>query len=265
MNNIRVSITLTSDADILDALSVLISDTLFGYFRPSLGVALAVQSSLASKLSDEPSRSVSFIGDINRVNLWDEDNKNPLSPWFPKLPNEKVNIESLWTTNESTNCQDEILSWVEERLGFKWWSMNIFGDLNVILNSGQIMQLFRQAYIAESKNDIWQYNYNNINYQLGPLLYIRCGSGLFNSVRPYITISSCSDIWLENRTGFQQYGKHIALENTQALATHIKTYVNRKAAAISDVEWDSLEGPVWIPEADRIWKQFQAIPGIHHG
>ena len=266
MNNIRISIILNRDTDVMDALSVLISDTLSSYFCPCLAVAQAVENSLESKLSDEPLRSVKLIGDFNRTNLWDKDNKNPFSPWLPKLPDEEVDIKKLWTTNKATNCRDEILSWVKQRLDFKWWSMNIFGNLDVILNSkGQVMQLFRQAYIVESKNDLWQYNYNNTKYQLGPLLYIRCGSGTFNSARPYITIGSFSDIWLENRTGFQQYDKHIALENTQALATRIKIYATKKAAAISEIEWDSLEGPVWIPEADRLWGQFQTIPNIHHG
>ncbi len=267
---LHLNLYFPSTVGLCESFAFLFDNVLADYFRPHT----------ASLLMYDGGGATGVAGGFLQWRTLGMSREQLTLPFFPRLPSETADLHNLWTTTDLPDCGTTIVNWLLQLDHSSSWEMNVFGELDVLLDGpGSISKkLFRQIFDNSKHRQIQ----NIAPIERTALLRIQCmvlrahlapDDEEVASTSPVdddyidddyiaIHIDSMSDFWLENGEAFKGRAAGMAERNTEALAIRLRDYVVWLGDALEEVTMYALEGREWIREQERIWSTFQIIPNI---
>lgn len=251
-HNIFVCFNLKTQASPIECLYSAI-EIFSGYFVPHTAFMLSVED---ADPAITPQNVVEYgIGGYHNWKEQQVSRSRLLIGDTGRLEREQEDWKHLWTTADYADCRPALHSWYSQVQSADWWKLSLHGNLNVVAPDNARCSVFRE--ISPFSNEA--------KPSYTPLLDIGCITGAIYKKMPIISFSSASDIWLEDTDSFRGSLRATAQQNTANLVKYLKRFTETIQGSIDEIYWYAMDPMTKIPDANHLWKTFQAIPGITIG
>jgi hypothetical protein len=269
MAGLNFALFFNSGVDISMTVESLFNECLAGYFTPHTSGMLAVYTRKDRHNPDKRKRIAEGIGAFKnwqRLGLVQE----ALFTGTPlPLLDEDRSLDNLWTTCVLPSCLETVTKSIEQYREAQYYFLGLFGNLVLRLDNsaaGLEIPLFREIWPRTTadihpRGPIRLWGEYGQFYDFEALLKVTL-SRTPHDDRAVLGFHTRSDLWLEHGEAFHGRARAAATYNTEMLASKIRDCVEFFEGDLDSVVMSSIERVRWIAESERLYKTFQAIPGL---